>query len=443
MSTFPSPCGTIGTAESGKILPDFEHIRRTPVKRSLYVLFLLTLIAPAARADDKPKVEFRDGDRIALVGNEFFERDQERGYIETELTSRFPDKNLTFRNLGYSGDTVRADARNLCSGWAVFGPADQGFDRLKDLIEHIKPTLVFVAYGMNESFDGPAGLDSFTQGLSRMLDMVSAGGARVVLISPIRHEDLGRPLPDPAAHNQNIRLYCDALEKVAQQRNCPFIDLYEALGDSSQEKPGTFLTFDGIHLTPFGYWKCAAVLERAMGYPPRRWDVNIDTRAGKAEAIGTKIDEIKTGEKGITFNGTDDFLPLAQPPEDAPKSAAAEAHHRVLKFTGLSPGQYVLKSGDQTIASGSADDWAKGIALHSGPAQDQEEELRKLVVAKEFDFFNFWRPDNDTYIFGYRKHEQGRNAVEIPMFEPLVEAKEAQIAKLRVPVTQAYVLSRE
>src|SRR6202000_2103931 len=44
------------------------------------------------------------------------------------------------------------------------------------------------------------------------------------------------------------------------------------------------------------------------------------------------------------------------------------------------------------------------------PESDQVEKLRKLIVAKNVDFFNYWRPENDTYILGYRKGEQGRNA---------------------------------
>jgi hypothetical protein len=32
-------------------------------------------------------------------------------------------------------------------------------------------------------------------------------------------------------------------------------------------------------------------------------------------------------------------------------------------------------------------------------------------------FFHRWRPANWTYLFGFRKHEQGRNAVEIPRFD--------------------------
>lgn len=400
------------------------------VKQLICVAMLATaLLARGAAAGETPKVEFKDGDRIVFLGNEFFEREADRGYIETELTTRFADKNLTFRNLGYSGDTVRADARNLCSGWAVFGPADQGFDRLKNLIEHIKPTLVFVAYGMNESFEGPKGLDPFVQGLGRMLDMVkasSAPGVRIVLVSPIRHEDLGRPLPDPTEHNKNITLYIDAMEKVAQERGCPFINLFEALGDGTRDEFHTPFTFDGIHLTPYGYWRAAMVMERACGYPPRF------------------VATVPGGPRGLELGLT--LLPIAPPPENAPealRNGSATLPGQGMSVDGLPAGTYDLKDGDQVLASGTAQQWTKGIPLLHGPAVDQEEQLRRTVVAKNFDFFNFWRPDNDTYIFGYRKHEQGRNAVEIPRFEPLVAAKEAEITKLRVPQPHTYVLTRE
>ena len=32
-----------------------------------------------------------------------------------------------------------------------------------------------------------------------------------------------------------------------------------------------------------------------------------------------------------------------------------------------------------------------------------------------------------TYLFGFRKHEQGRNASEIPQFDPLIADLEKQI----------------
>ncbi len=63
----------------------------------------------------------------------------------------------------------------------------------------------------------------------------------------------------------------------------------------------------------------------------------------------------------------------------------------------------------------------------AAPAVD--ETLRALVVEKNRLFFHRWRPANETYLFGFRKHEQGRNAVEMPMFDPLVEKAEQAIAE--------------
>jgi hypothetical protein len=61
------------------------------------------------------------------------------------------------------------------------------------------------------------------------------------------------------------------------------------------------------------------------------------------------------------------------------------------------------------------------------------EKLRATIVEKNRLYFHRWRPQNVTYLFGFRKHEQGKNAGEVPLFEPLVEAQEKDIAKLRVP----------
>src|SRR5580693_1391931 len=56
-----------------------------------------------ARAEKQLKqLELRDHDRVVLIGNTLIERDQRYGYLETALTERFSDRNITFRNLGWS-----------------------------------------------------------------------------------------------------------------------------------------------------------------------------------------------------------------------------------------------------------------------------------------------------------------------------------------------------
>ena len=82
------------------------------------------------------------------------------------------------------------------------------------------------------------------------------------------------------------------------------------------------------------------------------------------------------------------------------------------------------------------------MALKTGPEWNQAELLRKTINDKNRLFFHRWRPENITYLFGFRSHEQGNNAVEVPRFDPLVEAKEREIARLRKPVPHAYELIR-
>lgn len=70
----------------------------------------------------------------------------------------------------------------------------------------------------------------------------------------------------------------------------------------------------------------------------------------------------------------------------------------------------------------------KGLGLKPAPVGNvQLAELRARVLAKDELFFNRWRPQNETYLFGFRKHEQGQNAKEIPMFDPLVQKADEAI----------------
>ena len=76
------------------------------------------------------------------------------------------------------------------------------------------------------------------------------------------------------------------------------------------------------------------------------------------------------------------------------------------------------------MATADASGWEEGERIDAGPDFDQVEALRKAIIAKNRLYFYRWRPQNETYLFGFRKHEQGNNAREIPEFDPLVAEKE-------------------
>lgn len=305
---------------------------------------------------------FKDNDRVALVGNTVIERAQRFGHVETllNLSATAEAKGVTFRNIGWSGDSVFGDARSY------FGAVKEGRDRLQRVVKEVKPTVLLVCYGTNAAMtakkgwtNDPAGaaksqggdeasLSLFVEAYGKLLDLMKEGAGEglreIVLVSPPPLENLGKPWPDQSANNQKLAVYRDAIRVLAKQRDHRFLDLYEAMGGNNLkhgEKSKGPLTSNGLHYAEAGY-------------------------TVMAEALVTGL--------GLTL------------PDN-------------------------LSANDATVVA-----------------------LRETVMEKNRLFFHRWRPANETYLFLFRKHEQGNNAKEIPMFDPLIEAEEKKIESLRAEV---------
>ncbi|MGI8603458.1 MAG: SGNH/GDSL hydrolase family protein [Verrucomicrobiales bacterium] len=289
------------------------------------------LLFSAADAEEKATpaasaFNFRENDRVVLLGGTFFERDYDHAYLETALSTAFADKRLRFRNLAWSADTVWGHSRSY------FGPPSEGLDRLRNHLEQIKPTVVLCNYGAAEAWDGEEKLTAFLDAYTRLLDLMArtAGKPRIILISPLPVETLPPPLPNLDEQNQRLALYGNGIKKLASERGLAFYDAFKRVTDAP--KPGP-LTENGVAFSEAGY-----------------------------RFIGSLIGS------------------LAQNREN------------------------------------------------NQPVPPLDEKLRTLILDKNKLFFHRWRPANETYLFGFRKHEQGNNAAEIPLFDPLIEAKEKEIA---------------
>lgn len=248
---------------------------RSPTRNYLLTTLLawLALLASPGpvRAAEKPApLELRDGDRVVFIGDTLIEREQQQGWIELMLTSRFPERNVTFRNLGWSGDTPAGDARfGLSLLQAGKEPADEGWNQLVKQIEEAKPTVVFVGYGMASSFDGEGGQEKFRADYARLLTTIEkvSPGVRLVLVSPVRHENLGAPWADGAAHNIQLARTVAAVKEIASERRATFVSLFDELRGPMEkaERSGVSrLTDNGIHLNRAGYRAAAEVLEERL-----------------------------------------------------------------------------------------------------------------------------------------------------------------------------------
>jgi hypothetical protein len=308
---------------------------------------------------------------------------------------------------------------------------------------------VIVGYGMADSFAGLAGLPAFEQGLSRLLNMIDSTKARTVFFAPVAHAKLAPPLPDPTDHNHNLLRYRNVIERVARGRSIPFVDLFTAFETmysvpvKLQSKPLMRLTDNGINLTEDGYWGAALFISGELAQDRFGTFSLILTQDGtiKTEIEGTtQISHVEKTAGGVRFELIESHLPLPFP---GPASAPPEdwLSPRKLRIESPSPGKFELRIDGTSVVVAEALEWKEGIVLHKGPELAQAQALRTAINRKNDLFFYRWRPQNITYLTGFRKHEQGNNAVEIARFDPLVADQETLIARLKKPVPHRYEIS--
>ncbi len=249
----------------------------------LALLLLVSQLVPTTLSAAEP-FPLEKTDNICIVGGTLAERMQHYGWLETLIHARFPEHELVFRNLGYSGDEI--------DGWKNpqhrmrsmdFGTFDQWLtgsapvpqpnklstrdkepgtvseDRFK--LTNTKADVIFAFYGYGESFAGEAGLPAFKQNVADFIQHVvtqkynGESAPRLALFSPIAHEFIDDPnLPTRAqvdASNARLKMYADAMGEVAKALGVPFVDLHSRTFTIVAE-PRPRFTINGVHLNETG-----------------------------------------------------------------------------------------------------------------------------------------------------------------------------------------------
>lgn len=116
------------------------------------------------------------------------------------------------------------------------------------------------------------------------------------------------------------------------------------------------------------------------------------------------------------------------------------APHDRLEVSGLAKGKWGLQIDGKPTVIATAEEWDEGVFVNRSLYVAESEKLRIAIGLKNELFFHRYRPQNETYLFLFRKHEQGNNAVEIPEFDKLIGNKEKEIEQLKKPTTHTYRL---
>ena len=297
---------------------------------SVSVLFVLGTCVGQANAWGAETFDFRDGDRVVFLGDALVEQEQYAGWIELMMTAAFPERHVTFRNLGWSADTPSGKSRfGLSLLPAGRAPVDEGWKQLVKQLEFIRPTVIVFGYGMASSLEGGIeGVAAFTKEYQRLIHTAERlqPGVRCVFLSPLGSLSDTHQKNQP--HASVLAAYTNAISRIADANHGVFVDLSHVAVEDDLRK-------DPIHLNDAGYREAAIAIGQALGFDDK-WISN--------------------------------------------------AHVEVLRST---------------------------------------------ILKKNVWWFHRSRPANMAYVFGFRKREQGQNAVEIPQYDQLIVEEEQAIALLR------------
>ncbi|WP_367872871.1 PVC-type heme-binding CxxCH protein [Luteolibacter sp. Populi] len=239
-------------------------------------LSLFLGLAPLAALHAAAPFEFKDGDRVAFLGDGFIEREQYEGTMELFLTTAFPDRNVSFRNLGWSADTPAGDSRyGLSLSQAGHEPAGEGWRQLQGQLATYKPSVLITGYGMASSLPGGQSPEEFRRDFERLLDHAGTlPGMRVVVLgAPPRFLREGETDATPLvrSHRESLAAINGVLSEVAAKRGFPFV----ALDGLEAVMAGQELSPDGIHLNAVGYAGVAKLIQRQLGWR----EADLDTPA--------------------------------------------------------------------------------------------------------------------------------------------------------------------
>ncbi|MEM9280191.1 MAG: SGNH/GDSL hydrolase family protein [Verrucomicrobiota bacterium] len=371
----------------------------------------------------------RPGDRVAIVGNTFADQIREHGYLETLLLQRTGENPVSIRNLGWGGDmlTLRDRPTNF--------PTEES-----TLTDH-QTDVIIACFGLGESFNGEAGIEDFKKDVADFI--ASHAGkkyngkkaVRLVLVSPIAHEDLGRLTPMAEKRNGQLEAYTNAMGAVAAEHGVPFVDLYTPMKYIMEEPEAPKLTTNGIHLNPYGYWAAARLMLDALvageneTVRDQPWRITIDAESGSAMAQGLSISEVSKKAKELSFVVTEESGPTLPPPTNELLPLQLEEFRDRMVVANLPSGVWVLKVDGNIIASAGHIRWAQGVAIDLSPAHDEAEALREAVNDKNRQFVYSWKAYNQVHIVGERRSSPSGQALpgEVIEFNNITKQRDAAL----------------
>jgi len=430
--------------------------------KSFFTLLALACLAARVLAAD---FFIHEGDRVVFLGDSITEQRLYTTYIEAYALTRHPQWQLSFRNVGWGGDTAWLRQRAHPDEAQLYAADESNQQKMvedavgrglsRDVLP-LKPTAVTVDFGMNDHAYQPFRKDIFrayVRSQAEIAKVLKANGVRVALLTPQPIEDK-RPDPDQDVRNQSLRKFSDGLKGVAAKAGVTFGDQFDPymtiLLRERAANPKTLIGGgDAVHPGPIGHTIMAWAILKELGAPAlvSRAEINRATlQVVAAEAC--LVQNLKLVDGIISFDRLDDALPMPVDPAAEPALKLApildDLNRYELGISGLAPGAYELTIDGEMAGKTTAEELGKrwNLAAQDGPITKQSQELLKLVIQKNNLYFNRWR-NVQLYSFpawAQTPEAESQRLIELGRLDQKIAEYEAQIEKVRKPQLRHFEL---
>lgn len=344
---------------------------------------------------------FKEGERVAFVGNSITCGGHYHSYIWLYYMTRFPDRRIDIFNEGVGGDVAR-----------------QMSQRLDKVFEH-QPTVVTLSFGMNDTgymdYTLPENETTGRQNVEtscndyRAIEDAYKQHPKIqkVLIGSSPYDETSRfnKVPFPGK-NKLIQDISDFLKERARTNKWGYVDFNRPMTEINKREQQSDSTFtlcggDRVHPTTDGHLVMAYLFLQAQGLTNKPIaDVAIDASTQTINlSENCKITDLAVSPSNISFTYLANSLPY---PIDASQSnyeqhtqADAlkvipfmdEMNQEGLQVKGLSAGYYLLKIAGKTITRLTAGELKRGINLASyenTPQNEQAQQIRQMNEQRWF-----------------------------------------------------------
>ncbi len=354
-------------------------LTQTSMKILTFIFFFFLIASVKAQEN---KLIFKDGDRVAFIGNSITHGGEFHQDIFLYYATRFPEEKVFFYNCGVSGDVAGEILARLDS----------------DVFVH-KPNITALMVGMNDMFRGYKGgsvskstYETYNKLTAELADKLTSNGCKLILELPSIYDQTSEITASKSVGiNDALGKCAEYLKGIAPKYNAIVVDYWSVMRDINEQeqkkdKKFTIVGNDRVHPGPVGHLVMAYQFLKTTGAPEFVSRIIIDAKGRRVvESLNCEVKPVSFKRKGLHFECLENSLPCPVKKEAAYALELVpftqDLNQEILQVNHLRTGNYNLYIDDTPAGTYSSAALSKGINLAVNTLTPQYKQALEVMKA--------------------------------------------------------------